>query len=169
MNTQERTAVAIEPQTILEASAELLDARVKVVHSTLAKRLTEDWEEMRADRDAHMSADISAWVRQHPDAPEVEEVLFCHLTRCSWCRNTLWQSLELSRVPEDHPLYLLLEDAEEWERDNDIAIEAREDAEEYLHSNGASIIFARDGMLLAEQPDGSVIELGKVREEATRR
>ncbi len=126
--------------------------------------LTGAWGAMRADRDAHMPSSIWNYVRENPEAAEVEEILFRHLTRCSWCRNTLWQSLLINRVTVDHPLYLLLEDAETWERENRIALAARDAARQHLHENGAVLIFARDGKLLAQQPNGSIVELGSIRE-----
>jgi hypothetical protein len=122
--------------------------------------LTEDWEEMRGDRDAHLSTELIAYVRENPEAPEVEEVLFRHLTRCSWCRNTLWDSLKLSNTPESHLLYALLEDAGDWQRENEVALRAREEARSHQHQKGAAIIFVRDGLLMAEQLGGTVVELG---------
>ena len=169
---RKRNEVALKERrewVVQGVSAKHLDAYPSVTHSTPEARLAEDWEEMRADRDAHVSSELIAFIRENPDVAEVEEVLFRHLTRCSWCRNTIWESLNLSATPETHPLYALLKEAEEWQQENQVALKARERARSHQHQNGAALVFARDGLLLAEQPDGTVIELGKVREEATRR
>jgi hypothetical protein len=152
-----------------EESSEIWDPNVKTVHSTPEQRLIEDWKQMKRDRDAHVTTDILLSVRENPETDEVEDILFRHLTRCSWCRNTLWESLEISRAPEDHALYLLLKDAEDWERENDTAIAARQQAEHEARENNGQLIFAQDDLLLAKQPDGSVVEIGTVRKEATSR
>lgn len=168
MTVQDERQIA-PAESAVKATAEFLDQRVRVVTTDPARRLEADWALMREDRDAHPSEDVRGFAGEHPDAPEVQEILFRHLTRCAWCRGSLRQGLELSGVASDHPLFALLDEAEEWASRNEIALEAQETARQELHAAGAALIFLQDGKLFAEEANGEVHEIEGQSEEAARR
>ena len=142
---------------------------LRVVETTPEERLKADWALMRGDADAHPSEDVRRDARENPESEEGQQVLFRHLIRCAWCRTSMRLGLELSGAAADHPLFELLDEAQEWATRKEVALEAQEAARQELHAAGAALIFLQDGKLFAEAANGEVHEIEGSREEVTRR
>ncbi len=122
----------------------------------------QDLEQLCVDVQAHLTAAITQYVISQPQSEAAIEVVLPHLCRCSWCRNMLHETLALCGREASDPAYSLLEEAEEWARWEAAGRHATEAARQSLRAQGANIIYARDGVLWEERPDGTLHRRGEV-------
>jgi len=126
---------------------------------------TEAWQDldlMRENAAAHLTAAICRHLLDRPEDEANTTVVLPHLCRCSWCRGTLHETLALCGTDAVHPSYALLATAEEWARWEAAGQQATQAARQHLREHGTNIVYARDGAISEEHPDGTVVRVAEV-------
>src|SRR5579872_2998141 len=130
-----------------EETWELLNTSAMDDAEARKREEAEDLDQMRRDPETHMTAAVARHVVCWPegaDAPErgsdsPASIVLRHLRRCLWCRNMLFDALELSGVDKTHPGYGLVARAEKWARWAAAGARATEGARRFLREQGANI------------------------------
>jgi len=123
---------------------------------------SQDLDLMRENAAVHITASICKRLLGSPDDEASIKVVLPHLCRCSWCRGTLHETLTLCGTDATHPIYSLLAQAEEWARWEAAGKQATAAARQHLREHGVNIVYARDGVVWEEHPDGTVERIAEV-------
>jgi hypothetical protein len=152
------TSAYTGPSSAEEEARELLDLSTQDEETEVEAE--QDLDLMRQDAGAHLTAATTQYVVCQPEAEAVIEVVLPHLCRCSWCRSTLHETLALCGAEASHPAYVLLAEAEDWARWAAAGHQAAKSARQFLWAHGVSAVYARDGALWEEWPDGTIRRIG---------
>jgi hypothetical protein len=125
------------------------------------REVTQDMYLMREDPSVHLTAAIVERVIRAPEQEEVVKVVLPHLCRCSWCRSTLHETLTLCGTERGHLAHTLLDEADTWARWEAAGRHATSEARRFLHEHGGKIVYARDGVIWEEWPDGTEHRVGE--------
>jgi hypothetical protein len=123
---------------------------------------SQDLALMRENLAFHLTAAICKHLLCTPEDALNTSVVLPHLCRCSWCRGTLYETLTLCATDAAHPGYTLLATAEEWARWEAAGQQATQVARQSLREQGVNIVYARDGMIYEEHPDGMEVPVAEV-------
>jgi hypothetical protein len=110
---------------------------------------------MRENGDVHLSVAVAHLLVGGSGGLETFEIVFPHLTICSFCRNTLRETLRLTGTNESSAVSRLLDEAVEWVESDAIGQTASETARQRLLNNGIGYAFGRDGVVYEMLPDGT--------------
>jgi len=138
------------------SSLELLDRSTQGAGTEAETETAQDLVLMRENADAHLTASIALYVIVTPEDEGSIQVVLPHLCRCSWCRGTLHEALALCGTEATHPAYALLAEAEDWARWEAAGQHATQMARHSLQEHGVNVVYARDGVIWEERPDGTV-------------
>lgn len=137
-----------------EAAWELIEQSTR--DEEFETEASQDLDLMQANTLAHLTTAICRHLLSHPNEEASIKVVLPHLCRCSGCRGALHETLRLCGQDGVHPLYALLNQAEEWACWEAAGQQATLDARQHLHDRGINIVYARDEAIWEEHQDGTV-------------